>query len=76
MVDRTPATGHLGATLRAEDLAEAPSAYRQRLHARATWAALCAEVARLKVSILDGKLLELATSERRYRNRWSNLWAL
>ena len=36
---------------------------------RATWAAFCAEVAKLKVSILDRKLLALATAERRYRNR-------
>lgn len=46
-------------------------------YTRATWAALCAEVAKLKVSILDGKLLELATdlatSERKSRNRWSKI---
>ena len=45
-------------------------------YTRATWAALCAEVGKLKVSVLDGKLLELATdfatAERKYRNRWSN----
>jgi hypothetical protein len=40
-------------------------------YTRATWAALCAEVAKLKIGTLDGKLLELATSERRYRNRWT-----
>jgi integrase len=42
-----------------------------------TRATLCTEVAKLKVSILDGKLLELATdlatSERRYRNRWTKV---
>jgi hypothetical protein len=46
-------------------------------YTRATWAALCAEVAKLKVSILDGKLLELAThlatSERKSRNRRTNV---
>jgi integrase len=46
-------------------------------YTRATWGALCAEVGKLRVSILDGKLLELATgfatAERRARNRWSNV---
>jgi len=44
-------------------------------YTRATWAALSAEVAKLKlrVSILDRKLLELAAAERKYRNRRSNL---
>jgi len=45
-------------------------------YTRATWTALCAEIGKLKVAILDGKLLELATDfatvERKYRNRWSN----
>ena len=45
-------------------------------YTRATWAALCAEVGKLKVSVLDGKLLELATAERTYRNRWTISWAL
>ena len=31
-------------------------------YTRATWAALCTEVAKLKVSILDAKLLELVRS--------------
>src|SRR5437868_3491659 len=46
-------------------------------YTRATWAALCAEVAKLKVSIPDGKLLELAThlatSEQKSRNRWTKV---
>jgi hypothetical protein len=43
-------------------------------YTRASWSALCAEVGKLKVGILDGKLLELATGfathEKRARNRW------
>jgi len=41
-------------------------------YTRATWAALCAEVGKLRVSVLDGKLLELATAERKHRNRYVN----
>jgi integrase len=46
-------------------------------YTRATWPALCAEVAKLQVQILDGKLLELATgfatAEKRARNRWKKV---
>jgi hypothetical protein len=41
-------------------------------YTRATWAALCTEVGKLKVSVFDERLLVLATAERRYRNRWVN----
>ena len=44
-------------------------------YTRATWSALCAEVGKLRVSLLDGKLLELSTElstrEKRARGRWS-----
>jgi integrase len=43
-------------------------------YTRATWTALCAEVSKLRVSLLDGEVLELATvfatAERRASNRW------
>ena len=43
-------------------------------YTRATWPALCAEVGKLQVGLLDGKLLELcydfATREKKLRNRW------
>lgn len=43
-------------------------------YTRASWGALCGEVGKLQVAILDGKLLELATDfathEKRTRNRW------
>jgi integrase len=44
-------------------------------YTRATWGALCGEVGKLRVSLLDGKLLELSTElstrEKRARGRWS-----
>jgi integrase len=39
-------------------------------YTRATWGALCAEVAKLRVSTLDGELLPLATAELTAANRW------
>jgi hypothetical protein len=41
-------------------------------YTRATWAALCAEVGKLRVSVLDGQVLALATAERKQRNRYVN----
>lgn len=44
-------------------------------YTRATWAALCAEVAKLTVSILDGSCSSLLHTlhQRKYRNRWTNV---
>jgi integrase len=46
-------------------------------YTRATWAALCTEVAKLRVSTLDGDILPLATgfatTELRATNRWRNI---
>jgi hypothetical protein len=46
-------------------------------YTRATWGALCTEVAKLRVSTLDGELLPLATgfatAELRVANRWRNV---
>lgn len=43
-------------------------------YTRATWGALCAEVSKLRISILDGEVLSLATSlatrEKKARARW------
>ncbi len=43
---------------------------------RFSWAAKCREIAKLKVSILDGKVLPLLTSslqnEERAKKRWQN----
>ena len=44
---------------------------------RLSWSALCREVAKLKMAVLDGKVLPLSTDperrERKARNRWRNL---
>lgn len=46
-------------------------------YTRASWPALCSKVGKLRVGLLDGKLLELcydfATREKKLRNRWRNL---
>jgi len=46
-------------------------------YTRATWGALCTEVAKLRVSTLDGEILSLATgfatAELRAANRWRNI---
>ena len=39
-------------------------------YTRAQWPALCAEVGKLRVSILDGEVLPLATAELRAVRRW------
>jgi integrase len=43
-------------------------------YTRATWGALCAEVGKLRVSILDGKVLELVTELRTVELRAINRW--
>jgi hypothetical protein len=45
---------------------------RDRVQARrlAPWPALCAKVAKLRMSTLDGEVLPLATTELRAKNRW------
>ena len=42
-------------------------------YTRATWTAPCAEVSKLQASVLDERLLDLATAKRRYRNRWTKV---
>jgi hypothetical protein len=46
-------------------------------YTRATWGALCGDVAKLRVSMLDGEILPLATgfatAERNAANRWRNM---
>ena len=42
-------------------------------YTRAQWPALCAEVAKLGVSTLDGGVLPLATAELRAKNRWQKV---
>jgi len=49
--------------------------HRQRLHAR-DGVASCAEVGKLKVSVLDGKLLELATTGEGTGTAGQISWAL